>query len=93
MRSPATPTKVNRADRKNVALASSRQVDGYHTREALLKRFPAAHNLSVYDGQVRLGFIVDLRSGKRSYAYGQDGHSIGAFCNRKAAMAAVGGAS
>ena len=92
MESPAASGQANRADRKAVG-PGTRQADEYHTRESLFERYPDAHYLSVYDGQVRLGFIVDLGSGEPSFAYDRHDRWLGAFRNRKLAMAAVGGAA
>jgi hypothetical protein len=65
--------------------------------EAILKRFPAAHQLSVYDGRQRLGLVLDPneQAGGRSttklpsYAFDHQGRFVGEFASRLVAAAAV----
>jgi hypothetical protein len=89
----SNPEKSSPAKSSKVRQRNPNDGSGNRTRDALLKHVPEAHNLSVYDGQTRIGFIVDLGVRKPSHAYGLDGGWLGVFPTRKAALAAFGGAA
>lgn len=61
------------------------------SREDLATRFPEARQLSVYDGQRLLGFVIDREKKGEVFAFDADDRALGAFADRKAAVAAVGG--
>jgi hypothetical protein len=63
------------------------------SRDRLERRFPAAENLSVYDGQTLLGFVLACARLLPSYAFGADQQVIVAFDPPKAAVEATHGAA
>jgi len=87
--SPATSAKVHRADRKAAGWQASRQTDKYHDREVLLKSNPAAHNLSVYDGRILVGRVVDLGPRLPCAAFDASDTLVGVFPSRNEAFQAL----
>ena len=62
------------------------------SRSALLRKHPAAHALSLYDGRVLCGFIVaddDNWRRARCWAFDAADVPLGEFPNRRDAMRAV----
>jgi hypothetical protein len=87
MRSPAASGKADGAKSLQRLTVSLKQSDNYHTKPALLKRFPAAAGFAVYDGRQRVASLVDLEP-VAWFGFDADDRPLGP-CKSKAAFAAV----